>query len=157
MAKKASGAIGVCSTRDGHASVILARVLRRALIVLVAVHSVAGVHFSGRFGRVFVVAFPRASFRIFVRAVQICPAFDGHASFFLTFCFRPALRVISARFYAIDVLVVTSETRIAERVVVAETAVAAMSMFRALLFFAFSANALANAILASFWKVFFAG
>lgn len=157
MAKEASCAIGVCSTRDGHASVVLAGVLSRALIVLVAVHSVAGVHFGGRFGGVFVVAFPRASFRIFVRAVQICPAFDGHAPFFLTFSFRPALRVISASFYAIDVFVVTSETRIAERVVVAETAVAAVSMLRAFLFFAFSANALANAIFASFGKVFFAG
>ena len=92
VAKEASGAIGVCSTRDGDASVILAGVLCRALIVLVAVHSVAGVHFGGRFSGIFVVAFPRASFA--PGAVQICATFDRHASLFLTFCFWPALCVI---------------------------------------------------------------
>lgn len=123
------------------------------MIVLVAVHSVAGVHFGGSFGGVFVVASPRASV---ARAVQICPAFDGHASFFLTFCFRPALRVIPASLHPID-FVVTCETRVGERVVVAEAAVAAVRMFRALLSFAFSTDAFANAVLASFGKVDFAG
>ena len=95
VAKEASGAIGVCSTRDGNASVILAGILCKALIVLVAIHSVAGVHFGWRFSGIFVVAFPCASFA--PGAVQICTTFYSHASFFLTLCFRPALRVISAQ------------------------------------------------------------
>ena len=64
--------------------------------------------------------------------------------------------MIPACFNAIN-FVVASEARIRERVVVAKSAIFAMRMFRTLLFFTFSANALANTIFASFWKVNFAG
>ena len=63
---------------------------------------------------------------------------------------------VPASFHAID-FVVTRESRVVERVVVTQTAVAAVRMFRTLLFVAFSANTLANAIFASFGKVDFAG
>lgn len=154
VAKKVSGAISVCSAIYWYASIVLTSVFGRALIVLVAVHSVAGVYFVVGFCGVLVVASPRI-LSFFVRTVRICPAFDAHASFILALRLRPALCVISASFNSIN-FVVASEAWVLEWIVVAQAAIVAVSVFRAFLFFTFSANALANTILASFWKVDFA-
>ena len=45
VTQEVSGAISVRSASDGNARIILASMLGLALIVLVAVHSVAGIHF----------------------------------------------------------------------------------------------------------------
>lgn len=159
VAKKVSGAISVCSASYWYASIVLTSVFGRALIVLVAVHSVAGVYFIVGFRGVLVDASPRIRSGMirsyFTRTVRICPAFDAHASFILALRLRSALCVISASFNSIN-FVVASEAWVLEWIVVAQAAIVAVSVFRAFLFFTFSANALANTILASFWKVDFA-
>ena len=154
VAKKVSGTISVCSASYWYASIVLTSVFGRALIVLVAVHSVAGVYFVVGFCGVLVVASP-CIFSFFIRTVRICPAFDAHASFILALRLWSALCVISASFNSIN-FVVASETWVLEWIIVAQAAIIAVRVFRAFLFFTFSANALANTILASFWKVDFA-
>ena len=155
VTQEVASTVSISSTGDINAGVILASFLGAASVMSTAVDWVASILLFDSWSGVFIVASP--GFSTFLSfAIFICSTLDAHASFVLTFRFCPTLSMVSAGFDAVN-FVVALESWVVEGIVVAEAAIGTVCMLSAFLFFAFSADALADSILASLREVVLAG